>query len=249
MKQKNHLLLITIICLLFSCDTLNSVANTAQGVLNTSTENTAPSLSNEEVISGLKEALSIGVQKGADKASAVGGFLNNSDIRLPFPSDAQKVKDKAIQLGLNNKVDEFENTLNQAAEEACKTAAPIFLNAIKSMSVQDGFKILKGENNAATTFLKQQTSDQLFQSFLPEVKKAIETVKLTAYWEPLAKKYNQSTFLTGNEPINTDLNKYVTDKAIEGLFHLVEKQENNIRKDPLARATDLLKKVFGSLDP
>ena len=117
------------------------------------------------------------------------------------------------------------------------------------MSVQDGFAILNGNENAATNFLKKQTSDNLYTAFLPEVKKAIETVKLTAYWEPLAKKYNQSTVLTGNDPINTDLNDYVTKRAISGIFQLVEQKEKEIRKDPLSRTTELLKKVFGSVDP
>ena len=241
---------LTVYCILLgliSCDTLQQVANTAGVSL--SMENTSPALSNQEVISGLKEALTIGAKKGAQQASAVGGFLKNDIIRLPFPPDAKKVRDKAMQWGLDKKVEKFEATLNQAAEEACKTAAPIFVNAITNMSVKDGFAILKGNENAATTYLKDNTSNALYQAFLPEVKKAIEMVKLTAYWEPLAKKYNQSTLLTGNDPINTDLNDYVTKRAIEGLFHLVELKERDIRKDPLSRTTDLLKKVFSTLDP
>ena len=241
---------LTVYCILLgliSCDTLQQVANTAGVSL--SMENTSPALSNQEVISGLKEALTIGAKKGAQQASAVGGFLKNDFIRLPFPPDAKKVRDKAMQWGLDKKVEKFEATLNQAAEEACKTAAPIFVNAITNMSVKDGFAILKGNENAATTYLKDNTSKALYQAFLPEVKKAIEMVKLTAYWEPLAKKYNQSTLLTGNDPINADLNDYVTKRAIEGLFHLVELKEREIRKDPLSRTTDLLKKVFSTLDP
>jgi hypothetical protein len=241
---------LTVYCILLgliSCDTLQQVANTAGVSL--SMENTSPALSNQEVISGLKEALTLGANKGAQQASAVGGFLKNDIIRLPFPPDAKKVRDKAMQWGLDKKVEKFEATLNQAAEEACKTAAPIFVNAITNMSVNDGFAILKGNENAATTYLKDNTSNALYQAFLPEVKKAIEMVKLTAYWEPLAKKYNQSTLLTGNEPINADLNDYVTKRAMEGLFHLVELKEREIRKDPLSRTTDLLKKVFSTLDP
>ena len=241
---------LTVYCILLgliSCDTLQQVANTAGVSL--STENTSPALSNQEVISGLKEALTIGAKKGAQQASAVGGFLKNDIIRLPFPPDAKKVRDKAMQWGLDKKVEKFEATLNQAAEEACKTAAPIFVNAITNMSVKDGFAILKGNENAATTYLKDNTSKALYQAFLPEVKKAIEMVKLTAYWEPLAKKYNQSTLLTGNDSVNADLNDYVTKRAIEGLFHLVELKEREIRKDPLSRTTDLLKKVFSTLDP
>ena len=241
---------LTVYCILLgliSCDTLQQVANTAGVSL--SMENTSPALSNQEVISGLKEALTIGANKGAQQASAVGGFLKNDFIRLPFPPDAKKVRDKAMQWGLDKKVEKFEATLNQAAEEACKTAAPIFVNAITNMSVKDGFAILKGNENEATTYLKDNTSKALYQAFLPEVKKAIEMVKLTAYWEPLAKKYNQSTLLTGNEPINADLNDYVTKRAMEGLFHLVELKEREIRKDPLSRSTDLLKKVFSTIDP
>ena len=114
------------------------------------------------------------------------------------------------------------------------------------MSVSDGFKILKGEDNAATSYLKKQTSKKLYDIFFPEVKKAIDKVQLTAYWTPLTKTYNKTTMLTGGEKANTDLNKYVTEKAIEGIFHLIEIEEKAIRKDPLQRTTDILKKVFGS---
>jgi hypothetical protein len=209
-------------------------------------KNSKSSLSNEEIVKGLKEALTIGVEKGSNKASKVNGFLNNEAIRLPFPPDAQKVKDVCLKFRLNAKVEEFEETLNKAAEEACKTAVTIFKNAVLNMSVKDGFQILKGEDNSATNYLKEQTSNDLYTLFFPEVKKAIEKVKLTSYWEPLTKKYNQTTRLSGNEPVNTDLNKYVTEKAIEGIFHLIEKEEKAIRKDPLQRTSDLLKKVFGN---
>tara|TARA_B100001287_G_scaffold84133_1_gene70250 strand:+ start:10061 stop:10702 length:642 start_codon:yes stop_codon:yes gene_type:complete len=204
------------------------------------------SLSNEDVVKGLKEALTIGVEKGSIKASKINGFLHNKSIRLPFPPDAQKVKEVCLKFRLDAKVEEFEETLNAAAEEACKTAAPIFKNAVLNMSLKDGFKILKGEDNAATIYLKRQTSDDLYAIFLPEVKKAIDKVRLTSYWEPLTKKYNQTTRISGNEPVNTDLNKYVTEKAIDGIFHLIEIEEKAIRKDPLQRTSDLLKKVFGN---
>lgn len=209
-------------------------------------KNSKSSLSNEEIVKGLKEALTIGVEKGSNKASKVNGFLNNEAIRLPFPPDAQKVKEVCLKFRLNAKVEEFEETLNKAAEEACKTAATIFKNAVLNMSVKDGFQILKGEDNAATNYLKEQTTNDLYTLFFPEVKNAIEKVKLTSYWEPLTKKYNQTTRLSGNEPVNTDLNKYVTEKAIEGIFHLIEIEEKAIRKDPLQRTSDLLKKVFGN---
>ena len=244
------LFLFSLSCLFCTCSSqinMNKLSNKVKDQIEEKKPKSTNALSNEEVIKGLKEALTIGVEKGASSASKINGFLKNDAIRLPFPPDAQKVRDVAMKWGLDNKVEKFEQTLNTAAEEACKTAGPIFKNAVKNMSVKDGFQILKGEENAATTYLTNQTSSALYDAFLPEVKKAIATVKLTAYWEPLTKKYNQSTRLSGNEPINTDLNKYVTEKAIEGLFHLVEIEEKAIRKDPLQRTSDLLKKVFGSL--
>ncbi|MEJ6753997.1 MAG: DUF4197 domain-containing protein, partial [Flavobacteriales bacterium] len=128
-------------------------------------------------------------------------------------------------------------------------AAPIFINAIKNMTVSDGFKILKGSDNAATNYLKEQTNNELYNLFFPEVKKAIEKVKLTVYWEPLVKKYNQSTRISGKETVETDLNKYVSERAIIGLFKLVAIQEKEIRKNPMKRTSDILKKVFSSLDP
>ena len=188
------------------------------------------------------------MKKGTEKASAAGGFLKNDLIRIPFPPSAKNVRDKAMQMGLDTKVDKFEATLNQAAEEACKTAAPIFINAITNISFSDGFNILKGDDNAATIYLKNQTSRELYDLFIPEVTKAMEKVKLIIYWNPLVTKYNMTTRLTGKEKVETDLNKYVTDRAIDGIFKLIAAQEKEIRKNPMQRTSDILKKVFSSLD-
>jgi hypothetical protein len=125
---------------------------------------------------------------------------------------------------------------------------PIFVNAIKNMTVEDGFAILNGGNGAATSFLKNQTKEQLKVAFMPKVKEAISKVKLTEYWNPIITKYNNAMTLTGGEKLNPDLDQFVTDKAIEGLFIMVEKEEDKIRLDPLARVTDLLTRVFGSLN-
>lgn len=228
---------------------VNKLSNKIKNEIPIKKSNNNPALSNDEVIKGLKEALNIGIEKSTEKASAIGGFLKNDLIRIPFPPEAKSVRDKAMQWGLDNKVEKFEQTLNEAAEEACKTAATIFINAVKNMSVGDGFKILNGNDVAATNYLKNETSLELYNLFIPEVKKAIEKVKLTAYWDPLVKKYNQTTRITGKEKIETDLNKYVTERAIDGLFKLVEIQEKEIRKNPLKRTSDILKKVFSSLDP
>lgn len=201
-------------------------------------------LTNDEVISGLKEALGVGIKNSVNLTSATDGFLKNTEIMLPFPPDAIKVKEKAMALGLSGQVEKFETTLNRAAEEATKEAIPIFVDAIKNMSVQDGFAILKGGNGAATTFLKNRTSAILDSTFAPIVKNATSKVKLTEYWNPLITKYNA---LTLGEKLNPDLDAYIRQKAIDGLFIMVAKEEDKIRLDPAARVTDILIKVFGSL--
>jgi hypothetical protein len=226
---------------------LNDVAEVL--VDGTETTDTKPSLTNGEVIQGLKEALNVGIKNSVDLTSVTDGFLGNADIRLPFPEDALRVKEKALEWGLDGQVEKFETTLNRAAEEATKEALPIFKDAILGMSISDGFTILNGGDGAATSFLKEKTTAELVAAFAPKVEAAIAKVKLTEYWEPIASKYN--TFanlpLTNAEPVNTNLNEYVTERAISGLFHMVEIEENKIRNDPLARVTDILQKVFGSL--
>jgi hypothetical protein len=148
---------------------------------------------------------------------------------------------------MSAQVDKFETTLNRAAEEAVKEALPIFTNAITSMTISDGFAILNGGNGAATRYLKEKTTAQLTSAFRPRVEAAISKVQLTQYWEPIINKYNGAMTLTGGQKLNPDLNQFVTERAIAGLFIMVEKEENKIRLDPMARVTDILKKVFGSL--
>ena len=234
---------------IYSCDVLNEAANQALEGVNTNNSNTEqPGLSNTEVISGLREALNIGIENSVASTSVNDGFLKNSEIRLPFPPDAQKVKDKAIEFGLDTQVEKFETTLNRAAEEASKEALNIFVSAIKNMTLEDGFAILNGGNGAATKFLKDQTKSELQQAFLPKVKDAISKVKLTEYWNPIITKYNTFAKFKGLEERNPDLELFVTQKAIDGLFVMVEKEDDKIRLDPLARVTDLLTRVFGSLN-
>lgn len=206
-------------------------------------------LTNTEVISGLKEALGVAINNSSSLASKLDGFNGNNLIRLPFPEDAIKVKQFLDDKGLlQNQIATFETTLNRAAEDASKTAAPIFLDAIKNMSIQDGFSILKGGEGAATSFLKNKTTAQLISAFSPIAKASIEKVELTKHWNPLVSKYNIYASLAGKEKVNENLDQYVTTKAIDGLFTLMAIEENKIRKDPVARVSDILKKVFGSLD-
>lgn len=228
---------------LVSCDVLQEVANE---VLVPPTIS-APQLTNTEVISGLREALTVGIQNSVKLTSVQDGFLKDPFIKIPFPADAMKVREKALEWGFTTQVDKFETSLNRAAEQASKEALSIFTNAITNMTVSDGFAILNGGKGAATTFLKTQTSAQLMNAFKPKVESAIASVKVTEYWSPIITKYNSAMALTGGTKINPDLTTYVTQKAIDGLFSKVELEENKIRENPAARISALLTKVFGSL--
>jgi hypothetical protein len=201
--------------------------------------------SNEEIIEGLKEALNTGTNNTTSLVSKTDGYLKNSRIFIPFPPEAIEMRNKLVKLGFEKKVNDFETSLNRAAEKAAEGAAPVFLDAIKKMTVTDGMAILKGADTAATHYLKQATSAQLYSQYKPIVKDAIEKVKVTEYWDPLVKKYNK---IPGVKKQNPDLEDYVTKRAMSGLFLLISDEEAKIRKDPMARVNDILKKVFGYAD-
>lgn len=207
------------------------------------TNTPSSALTNGDVIKGLKEALSVGTNNSVGLTSKVDGFLKNPLIFIPFPSEAQAVKEKLSALGMQQQITNFETSLNRAAEEAAKTAAPIFLNAVTNMSISDGFAILNGNDTAATHFLREKTYASLHQSFMPTVTDAINKVQVTSYWSPLISTYNK---IPGVQKLNPNLNEYVTNKAINGLMLMISKEETKIRKDPAARVTEILKKVFGS---
>ena len=198
-------------------------------------------LTNDEVIKGLREALTVSTNNATNVVSKTDGFFKNPSIKIPFPEDAIKVKNTCENLGMKPQVDKFVLTLNRAAEEASKEAAPIFINAIKSMSISDGFSILRGADNAATKYLQDKTNAELKQKFKPIVQNALKKVEITKYWNPLITTYNK---MYGAKKINQDLAEYVTLKALDGLFKIVAQEELKIRKDPAARVSDLLKKVF-----
>lgn len=201
-------------------------------------------LSNDEVIKGLKDALTVGTNNSTGIASKVDGYYKNPKMFIPFPPEAKQVKDKMDALGMKPQTDKFVMTLNRAAEEAAKNAAPVFINAVKGMSIGDGFGILKGADNAATQYLKDKTTAELKQKFTPIVKAAIDKVEVTKYWNPIITKYNKIPMVQKQNP---DLTAYVTEKAMAGLFMLLAEEELKIRKDPMARVNDILKRVFGSL--
>ena len=214
---------------------LKSAATKAKEVI------TTKELSKSEIASGLKEALEVGASNSSELASEKGGFNNTNLIRIPFPAEAEEMKLTLIKVGLKLQVKQFEESLNSAAEEASKFAKEIFITAVKNMTITDALKILKGEDNAATIYLKKQTSKELYKKFKPIVKKAIEKVHVTKYWNQLSLRYNA---LPMTNKVNTDIQDYVSNKTIDGLFILIAKEEKNIRNNPDARTSELLQRVF-----
>lgn len=205
-------------------------------------------LSTAEVAAGLKQALEIGSNNASGFASKTNGFFGNQAIKILFPPEAQKVEKTIRDLGMNKLADDFILSVNRSAEDASKKAAPIFINAIKQMSIQDAWGILKGGESAATEYLKRTTTAQLQNAFRPVITESLKKpllpgTNLNAYksWADVTGAYNKIPL---TKPVNTDLTNFVTEKALEGVFHYVALEEGKIRKDPLARTTELLKKVF-----
>jgi hypothetical protein len=236
----NYIIAAAILLLSFtSCAQFDQIFKKGKVIAN---QGKGTSLTNEEVISGLKEALAVGTNNSSSKAGKVDGFYKNPRLFIPWPEEAVKMKEKLLMLGFESQITQFEESLNRAAEEAANHAAPVFIDAIKAMTVNDGFTILRGSDTAATAYLRKTTYAPLKQEFLPVVKAAIEKVDVTKYWSPLVTTYNM---IPGVKRQNPDLDDYVTGKAINGLMLLIADEEIKIRKDPMARVTDLLKKVFG----
>lgn len=234
----NKFTLVIGLVLLSGCS--STQINQTLGEVNKALELEQP-LTTTDVSEGLKEALIKGISNGSDLASKVDGYFKNPEIKIPFPPEVKKVEDKLRQLGFNNEIDKFILTLNRGAEEAAKEAKPIFISAIKSMTIQDAWGILKGEPDAATQYLKRTTSLQLKDKFKPVIQNALNKVNATKYYGDIVNTYNQIPFV---QDVNPDLNEYATEKAMEGLFLLIAKEEKDIRQDPLARTTDLLRRVF-----
>jgi len=231
--------------LLISCFCLATCVANAQidKLLNKASKaiNGEKPLSTDEVAQGLKEALTNGASKGSDLVSQVDGYFKNPEIKIPFPPEVKHVEDKLRQIGMGSQVDKFVMTLNRGAEDAAKQAKPIFVDAIKAMTIQDAWSILRGQQDAATQYLRKTTTDQLKVKFKPVIQASLNKVNATKYYSELIGEYNKLPFV---QKVNPNLDDYTTDRATEGLFIMIAKEEKNIRQDPLARTSDLLKKVF-----
>lgn len=197
--------------------------------------------SNEQLNAGLKEALALATEISADRLHLEDGYLNNLDVKILFPPEAKNIENTLRSLGLGSMVDQVIVSVNRAAEDAAIQAKPIFESAIKEMSIQDVKSILTGEEDAATQYFANSTSDSLAVKFEPIIDQSLKKVDATKYWEDVTTRYNKVPFV---KKVNTDLTGYVTKKAIDGLFIEIAKEELKIRENVNARKSELLKQVF-----
>ena len=201
-------------------------------------------LTNTDMVGGLKEALAKGAQQAIAKLGKTDGFLKNAEVAIPMPESMKKVDKLLRKIGQEKMADEFVATLNHAAEQAVPEAATLFADSISQMTVQDAQAILKGPDNAATEYFRKTSGAKLAERFKPVVQAATDKAGVTNSYKELLDKAGPLAKMMGKD---TDLDSYVTDKTVDGLFKMIAAEEKLIRQDPLTRSTDLLKKVFGSL--
>jgi hypothetical protein len=211
--------------------------------MTSSSESVIPS--STEMASGLKAALVKGTEMGVDQLHKSGGYLNDPEVKIPFPNELVKVKNTLNDMGLSSLVDKAVESMNAAAEDAVIEAKPLFVNAIKEMTIEDAKGILFGNDTAATSYLRGKTSAGLQQAFRPKIQTSLDKVNATKYWEDVISTYNKIPLV---QNVNEDLAGYVTDMAIDGLFNQIAEEEAAIRINPLERTSDILKKVFGYAD-
>ncbi len=208
----------------------------------TTTETKSSLLGSDNISNGLKEALQVGATNAAKKLGIQDGFFGNAAIKILMPPEALIIEKKLRDYGMGSQVDDAILSMNRAAESASQSAAPIFINAIKSMSITDAVNILKGTDTAATGYLREKTTPQLTTAFKPVIEQSLDQVGASTKWSALVSLYNNIPFI---KKLNPNLAGYVTDKALSGMFLTVADEEKKIRKDPVAQTTDLLKKIFG----
>ena len=233
MKQLFTLLLIS--ATLASCDTLQQVANAAGS--------TAGGISNNEAAMGIKEALGNGIGKAVLQLNTTDGFFKNAFYKILMPPEARKIENTLRDVGLGSMVDKAILQINRGAEDAAGYAKPIFIDAIKSMTLSDAIGLVRNGDTSATHFFRIKTTDRLIAAFTPVIQSSLDKVSATKYYGDMVTRYNN--FPTTFKKLNPDLNGYVTQKATEALFNLVAQEELNIRTNFAARTSDLLRKVFG----
>lgn len=239
--MKKYIFFLSLSFIFTSCDEILDVLSTAS--------TTTSGISQSEASSGLKQALEVGVNAGTSFLGKTDGFLGNNAYKILLPQEVQNAVSKIKENPITNRLagpylDKLVTAMNRGAENAMVEAKPIFVNAIKSMSISDAISIVTGGDGAATKYLQRTTSSQLKEKFYPVIKTSLEQVKVNEPWTKVSSAYNT---VMGKQ-VQTDLNDYVTSKAMTALFTQIKKEEDKIRSNPISRTTDLLKKVFGYAD-
>ncbi len=230
---KKYILLFCALLSLASCETLSNLPG-ASG---------ATSVTEFEAAQGIREALDQGIGRGISVLNKSDGFLGNAAYKVLLPPEAQKIENTLRQLGMGGMVDKAILQINRAAEDAVGYARPIFLDAIRDMTIADAISIIKGPRDGATQYFRQKTSEKLAAAFSPIVKGSLDKFSATKYYGDVVSTYNN--FPTTLNKLNPDLPSYVVDMAVNALFDQIATEEANIRANPLARTTQILKKVFG----
>lgn len=228
-------------------NTVNSILNGIRGASSGSAgagTGTIGSLSSADIIAGLKEALNVGAKNAGSRLSNTNGFFGNALIKILMPEEAKRVESTLRSVGMGNLVDKAVLSMNRAAEDASAKAVPIFVDAIRGITITDGLSILRGGQGAATNFLKQRTSVALTNAFKPVIQNSLAKVNATSLWSNVFTTYNRLP--TTRSKVNPDLTGYVTDRALTGLFTTISEEENKIRTNPAARVSSILEKVFGA---
>jgi len=203
------------------------------------------SMSQTELGKAVKELLQTSADNSLAKLGVTNGFFQNSEVKIPFPPALKKVEDKLKQVGLTTQVDQFTEKLNRSAEDAASGVKEIFKTAITQMTINDALGIIMGNEDAATQYMRKTTTAAITSKVSSVVAKSNEKIKLASYWTPLANKYNTLMSLTGGAQVNTDLTQYVTERAVDGIFKIMAKEEKVIRTKTSAQTTSLLQRVFG----
>lgn len=240
--MKKTFLLLFLVPLLGSAQ-LKGIINKAKE--KASTLKTTTSSSGLDIGAGLREALNKGVTEQVSKLTATDGFYKNEAVKILMPDELQKVDKTLRKMGMASLADDGIRALNRAAEDAVKEATPIFVSAIKNITITDAKGILLGNDNAATVYLQSTTSTALYDKFSPVVQQSIGKVGADVIWSSIIKKYNSIPLVS---KVNTDITDYVTNKALDGVFKMITVEEKNIRTNLNSRTSDVLKKVFALQD-
>jgi hypothetical protein len=232
--MKKLLLILAIGFTLSSCDELSKIASSAGA---------AVGISNEEAGTGIKEALAQGIVKSVLQLNTTDGFFKDAIYKVLLPPDAIKIENTLRSLGFNSMVDKAILQINRGAEDAAGFAKPIFVDAIKSMTLSDAIGLVRNGDTSATHFFREKTTDKLIAAFAPVIKASLDKTEATKYYGDLITKYNNLPIVF--KKVNPDLTSYVTEKATGALFNLIAKEEVNIRSNIAARTSDILRKVFG----